>query len=136
MIVRNHCGRVASVALAIILMLGFSVSARADHLVDSGQVVNRLLTNAQTREQRIAVFEKALSSPVAEAKARSLGLDPSRLRAVVPQLSDAELKDIADRASRAQDISAGYYHEDEGMFFAFFLILLLAVIIIATARYY
>ena len=134
MIVRNHCGRVASVALALILMLGFSVSARADHIVDSGQVGNRLLANAQTRQQRIEVFEKALSSPAAEAQARSLGLDPSRLRAVVPQLSDAELKDISDRAT-AQNISAGYY-ESEGMFFTFFLILLLAVIIIATARYY
>jgi hypothetical protein len=113
------------------------VVALADdgHLVDQRHVVERLVDSEATRAGRVALFQKALSTPEAEAKARSMGLEPGRLRAIVPQLSDVELKDLASRAAKSQDLTAGYYRRDDGLIIlGIVLVLLLAILIVASAN--
>jgi hypothetical protein len=78
------------------------------HLVDQGQVARRLLERAQTRDERVKLFQEALSTPEARQKARALGADPDRLRAAVPHLTDRELADLSARAAQVKDVAAGH----------------------------
>jgi hypothetical protein len=78
------------------------------HLVDQSQVARRLLERAQTREERIKLFQEALATPEARRKARAMGADPDRLRAAVPHLTDRELADLSARAAQVKDVAAGH----------------------------
>jgi uncharacterized membrane protein YjjP (DUF1212 family) len=80
----------------------------ASHVVTAQDVAKRLVERVQTREARVTLFQEALSTPAAEKQARVLGLDPVRLRAAVPHLSDEELIDLQARALRAKDVRAGH----------------------------
>jgi hypothetical protein len=131
---RSRCSRTMAVVLALLLSQAAVPVAHADHLVDQSQVVSRLLDGARTREERVALFLRALSTPEAQATARSIGVDPARVRAAIPQLSDAELKDLADRASRANDVTAGYWRRsNEGLVILGVVLVLLAVIVLVAA---
>jgi hypothetical protein len=130
-----HFRSTALILSAILSSAATPIVAFADdaHLVPQKDVVQRLVDTETTRAGRVALFEKALSTPEAEARARSLGFEPARLRAVVPQLSDAELKDLADRAARAKDPTAGYYRHDDGMILLGVVLVLLLVVLIVVA---
>ena len=82
------------------------------HLVDQGHVARRLLERAQTRDERVKLFQEALATPEARQKARSLGADPERLRAAVPHLTDRELADLSARAAQVKDVAAGHGGSD------------------------
>lgn len=109
MIARTTLGR------ALALSLSFAVSqvaapvaeAATPHLVDSKQVVNRLLAGAKSREEKVALFQKALRTPEADRQARVMGVSAEKLAAAVPHLSDKELQDLSQRASRSKDVVAG-----------------------------
>ncbi len=117
MIARTTWGRalaawmsVSVTQLAVPVAHAAPVSA-GNHLVDQNLVARRLLESAQTRDERVALFQAALGTEEARQKARSLGADPDRLRAAVPHLSDAELADLATRAALVeQDVAAGHHH--------------------------
>jgi hypothetical protein len=134
---RSSFRQAAAVTLALTLSgVALPAMARADeHLVDQSQMVNRLLDQAETRNARVALFQKALDTPEAQARARSLGVDPARLHSAVAQLSDAELKDLANRAEHAQDLAAGYYHRDDGyLILGLILVILLVAVLIAASN--
>jgi hypothetical protein len=78
------------------------------HLVDQGQVARRLLERAKTRDERVQLFQEALGTPEARHKARAMGVDPDRLRAAVPHLTDRELADLSARATQVKDVAAGH----------------------------
>ena len=78
------------------------------HLVDQGQVARRLLERAKTRDERVKLFQEALGTPEAREKARAMGVDPDRLRAAVPHLTDRELADLSARAAQVKDVAAGH----------------------------
>jgi hypothetical protein len=78
------------------------------HLVDQGQVARRLLERAKTRDERVQLFQEALGTPEARQKARAMGVDPERLRAAVPHLTDRELADLSARAAQVKDVAAGH----------------------------
>jgi hypothetical protein len=78
------------------------------HLVDRGQVARRLLERAKTRDERVKLFQEALGTPEARQKARAMGVDPERLRAAVPHLTDRELADLSARAAQVKDVAAGH----------------------------
>jgi hypothetical protein len=110
MIARTLVGKTLACVLAIGLsQVGIPLAQAAPQLVTQSEMAARLLEHAQTREQRVRLFQDALKTPEVEAKARAMGLDPSRLQAAIPQLSDKELADLSQRASKAQDITAGHY---------------------------
>jgi hypothetical protein len=101
--------RVLAIALSLTLA-GLSVprAQAAPHLVAPEQVAKQLLDAAQTREARQQLYADALGTPAAQKQARLMGLDPKRLQAAVPHLTDAELKDLSARAARAKDVRAGH----------------------------
>jgi hypothetical protein len=109
----------------------------ARHLLNQEQVARRLLESAQTREQRIKLFQDALATSEAQKRARLMGADPDRLRAAVPHLSDRELADLAARATQAKDVAAGHGHGygggEEALIIVGVALLVTGIILIAAA---
>jgi hypothetical protein len=109
----------------------------AGHLVDQGQVARRLLDGAKTRGERVKLFQDALATPEARAKARSMGADPDRLRAAVPHLSDRELAELSARATQVKDVAAGHGGSDGALILVGAMLLVAGIVIIAaTADHY
>jgi hypothetical protein len=133
---RTILGRTLAVTLAVAISqaaVPVAEAAAAPHLVDSTQVARRLLEGAKSREDRIQLFERALATPGAEAQARVLGLDPARLRAAIPHLSDQELQDLTQRASRVQDVAAGHHHGDDALVILGIILLLAGIAVLIAA---
>lgn len=70
-----------------------------DHLVSPEAASARLAEAATLRERQLALLDRTLSSPAAAQAVAALGTDIGRVRAALPALSDAELKDLATRAA-------------------------------------
>ena len=147
MLVRTTLGRTLAFSLSIALTqvavplaeaaeATGSAAARASaskHLVDPGTVAARLVAHAQSREQKVRLFQDALARPEVEKQARSMGLSPERLRSAVPHLSDAELADLSARASRAPDVVAGHSPNDGLAILGLILLLAGLVVLVAVA---
>jgi hypothetical protein len=129
---------------ALALSLSFAVSqvaapvaeAASSHLVDSNQVVDRLLAGAKSREAKIALFQKALSTPEAARQARLMGTSAEKIAAAVPHLSDKELADLSARAAKSKDVVAG--HGDSAIIILGVVLLLagIAVLVAVGNDYY
>ena len=138
MLVRTTLGRTLAVALSLALSQvavpvaqAAADTASSGHLVDPGTVAARLVARAQSREEKVRLFQDALARPEVQKQARSMGLSPDRLRAAVPHLSDRELADLSARASRAKDVVAGHSSDDGLVILG--LILLLAGLVVLLA---
>jgi hypothetical protein len=109
MITRTVLGRASAVAVS--LMLTGLVIPRAEartHVADPAQATSRLLTQEQLRTERIALFQAALDLPEVRTQARAVGVDTERLKSAIPQLTDAELADLVQRAEKVTDVAAGH----------------------------
>ncbi len=143
MITRTTWGR----ALAVWMAIGVSQVAvpvakgdtppaagrSSDHLVSQSQVARRLLEQAQTRAQRVKLFQDALGTDEARRQARALGADPDRLRAAVPHLTDRELADLSSRAAQLKDVAAGHGGNGTGALVLVGVLLLVAGIAVLVA---
>ena len=126
--------RVVSTALSLALLgLGGPGAQAAPHVVAPQDIAKRLFEKAQTREARQRLFQEALATPQAQKQARAMGLDPAKLRAAVPHLSDEELLDLQARALRAKDVRAG--HGVDGLAILGIMLLIAGVaVLIAVAN--
>lgn len=78
------------------------------HVVSPAEVQQQVRAASQTRQQNEETVRQFVSSPQAEKAIKSAGMDPARVKAAVPTLSDQELAKIASRAEKAQaDFAAG-----------------------------
>jgi hypothetical protein len=85
--------------LAVFMLLAGPVAALCgDHLVAPAAVEERLNGAAGQRAHDVAAVERVLSSPRAVSAAAAIGVRVEGVRAAVPLLSDAELRDLAARA--------------------------------------
>jgi hypothetical protein len=127
--------------VAVVLSVGLSqagipvAQAATGHLVDSGQVTARLAEDAALRGARVQLVQQVLDADVSKAQARAMGLNPAKLRAAVPHLSDAELADLAARAETVKDVAAGHSGGD-GAWVALGVLLLVAGLAILVATNY
>jgi hypothetical protein len=107
--VKTIGGRTLAVALSIALTnLAVPIAQAAPHLVSPSDMTARLIEQAHSRQERVELFQKALAVPEVREKAKAMGVDAERLSRAVPHLSDKELADLAQRATRAQDLAAGH----------------------------
>lgn len=106
-------------------------AAPAPHVVGPEQIAERLLGAAQTREARVRLFGDALAAEGAQKQARAMGLDPARLRAAVPHLSDQELADLQARALKVKDVRAG--HGGDGLAILGIMLLIAGVAVLIAA---
>jgi hypothetical protein len=101
------------------------------HVVDRTEIARRLLDRARTRDERIRLFQDALGTEQSRKQARAMGLDPERLRAAVPHLTDRELADLSARAASVKDVAAG--HSGNGALVIVGLLLLVAGVAVLVA---
>lgn len=117
---------------AAILSLSAGYSAAGDHIVAPEAVQSRLSEAAAQRAQDLAAVQDVLSTPLAQEAAASVGADLDRVRAGVGTLSNAELSDLAARASVLQsDPVAGAM--DRNMRLLVMVALILVVILLVLA---
>jgi len=111
-----------------------STSNGGPRIVDRNTVVTRLIENARTREARVQLFQSALDAPEVKERAKSMGLDAARVRSTIPHLTDKDLADLADRAARVKDVTAGHRHHgsDSGTIILGVALLVAAVVIVAA----
>ena len=103
----------------------------APPVVGPEQIAHRLLAAAETREARVRLFGDALAAEGAQKQARAMGLDPARLRAAVPHLSDQELLDLSARAQKVKDVRAG--HGGDGLAILGIMLLIAGVAVLIAA---
>ncbi len=142
MIARTSWGRALAVAMSVAVSQIAVPAAQAaapppeagQHLVDRTEIAGRLLESAQTREQRVKLFQDALATDEVRRQARALGADPDRLHAAVPHLSDSELAELAARATQVRDVAAGHgRHYGNGGLVLIGILLLVAGIVVLAA---
>ena len=111
-----------------------TTSGGGPRMVDRQFALTRLLDAAKTREERVALFQRALDAPEVKDRARAMGLDAGRVRAAIPHLSDKDLADLADRASRAKDVKAGHssHGSDSGVIILGVALLIAAIVVVAV----
>jgi hypothetical protein len=78
------------------------------HVVSSADLQKEIVSVTQTRQQNIDTLTNALSGSKAEKALKAAQVDPTQVKTAVSSLSDAELAQLAARASHAQnDFAAG-----------------------------
>ena len=135
MIARTRFGRTLAAALSLAVSQAMVPAAQAaEHLVDSRGMAERLLENAQTRDERLALFQRALATPEVQREARARGVSAERMSRALPHLSDAELADLQARATRAKDVTAGHSSND-GVVILGIVLLIVGVAVLLAAGY-
>ena len=121
--------------LTLISMLFGAPIARADdHLVSRGAVNQRLADVATERAHNLASVDGVLASPRAGKAAAIAGVDLGRVRTSLPRLSDADLRDLSQRAAALQsDPVAGHYGDAEDALVFVIVIAAAALVLIAVA---
>ena len=134
-IARTTVGRGLAVALSLAVSQIAAPAAQAatTHLVDPGQVVQRLVEGAKSREEKVQLFQRALSTPEARQQAKAMGVDADKLRAGVPHLSDTELQDLSRRAANTKDVVAGHRGGGDSGLVILGIVLLLAGVALLVA---
>jgi hypothetical protein len=119
-------------AAAAFLSLPADQAAGGDHIVTPDAVQARLSETAAQRAQNVATVQEVLSTPIAEEAAATLGADLERVRAGVATLSDAELRDLAARASVLQtDPVAGALTRNQRLLVTIALVLVVIILLLA-----
>jgi hypothetical protein len=134
---RTPFGRTLAVTLAALLsqMAAPLAQAGTPHLADPQQVGGRLQEGAKSREDAVRLLQDALAAPSAQRQAKALGMNAGRLRSAVPHLSDQELRDLGERAARAQDLAAGYHGNDGLVILGVVLLLAGLAVLVAVSDY-
>jgi len=124
--------RVAACSAFLLLLAGPSALPQ-DHIVgvDREQAVVAARTSA--RDHDLALLTVLLSTDEAARAAAQAGTDVGRVRGALPSLSDAELRDLASRASRlSADPRAGLSHDVEELLIIFIVVGLVIILIKAA----
>lgn len=113
--------------LTALLAGGFAFAD--DHLVTPQDARARLAEAESARAHDLALLDGVLSTPEASAAARAVGADLDGLRRAAPTLSDAEIRDLAQRAAALQtDPVAGV--SDHDLRWLLYIFLLVAIVIL------
>ena len=105
----NHTRFVQVIAAAFLVAIFAAPQLMAQsHVVSSADLQKEVLSSTQTRQQNIDTLTNALSGSKAEKGLKAAQVDPSQVKTAISSLSDAELAQLAARASNAQkDFAAG-----------------------------
>ncbi len=126
-----------AVMTLVSMFLAVPIARADDHLVPRGAVNQRLEDAATTRARDFARVEGVLASPRASRAAAIAGVDLNRVRASLPQLSDADLRDLSQRAAAlGSDPVAGHYDEAEDALVFIIVVSAAALVLIAVADHY
>jgi len=121
-------------ALASLLAFAPGVSPTAsaqDHVVTSQALQQQVQKSAATRDADIANLNSFLSTPEAEHAMKNSRIDPVQVRNAIPTLSNAELANLSQRATDAQQkFAAGMI--GTGMLLVIVIAIVVVIILIAV----
>lgn len=118
---------------SVLLATGGGVAFAGDHVASSDVVQGRLLAASGARARDLAQVDAILASPQAERGAAALGVDVARVRAATATLSDAELRDLATRASALdRDPRSGLSHDVDELLVIFLIVAIVILVIKAV----
>lgn len=129
--------RKASTILVLVSMLFAAPLVVADdHIVTRGAADRRLSEATAERARNIASLDALLKAPGADKAAALAGVDLGRARQALPQLSDADLSDLAQRAAALKaDPVAGYHDATDALIFVMvFAVAVLVILEVAQRR--
>jgi len=124
----------ARVPAAILSILSFAVmpAGAAEHVLDPQAVAQRLHDADAERQDDLATVESLLDTSQAVDTMRTLGANPSEVRAGVATLSASELQDLAARTrTLSVDPQAGL-SADVNTLLIVFLIVAIVVLVLAA----
>lgn len=102
------------------------------HLVTPGQLQNSAISASQARRHNIEELQQFLSTPQAQKAFQRAHANPQQVKKAVSGLSDQELAQLSQRATKAQsDFAAGRLSNEELILIALGIILLVVIIIVA-----
>ena len=99
-----------SLCALLVLVFGVppSLFAQTSHVVSRAELQTQLLQTSREREQNRSTLRAFLDSNAGQEAMRSTHVHSEQVMAAIPSLSDAELAQLAARASHAQkDFAAG-----------------------------
>jgi pyruvate/2-oxoglutarate dehydrogenase complex dihydrolipoamide acyltransferase (E2) component len=133
--VRTSLAKTVAVSASALLVYATAPVYAATHAVDTQQASARLVEMAHTRQERVDLFQKALAQPEVRDRAASMGVSADKLANAIPHLTDAELEDLAQRATKVQDVAAGHrrHGANPGLIIFGTALLLTAVVVLAVA---
>ena len=100
------------------------------HLVTPGQLQQSTVNASQARQQNIEQIRQFLSLPQAKEAFQRAGVQPEQVKKAVSGLSDQELAQLSQRATRAQkDFAAGMI-STEGLILIIVAIILVILLIV------
>ena len=125
----------ARVPAAILSILSFSVmpAGAAEHVLDPQAVAQRLHDAHAERQDDLATIESLLDTSQAVETMRSLGANPSEVRAGVATLSASELQDLAARArTLSVDPQAGLSGDVNTLLIVFLIVAIVVLVLTAV----
>jgi hypothetical protein len=122
-------------AVLAICGLIFSGPVAADeHLVSRGTLDATLTRSAAERAANLSTLDGALRSPAAAQAAATVGVDLGQVRRALPLLTDAEAKDLAQRAAALRTDPVAGYHDETHFLMTLIIIGVVALVFIAVAE--
>lgn len=105
----NHTRFVQVIAATFLVAIFAAPQLMAQsHVVSSADLQKEVVSATQSRQQNIDTLTNALSGSKTEKALKAAQVDPAQVKTAVASLSDAELAQLAARASHAQnDFAAG-----------------------------
>lgn len=86
------------------------VAQTPEHLVSPSELQKAAVDASQKQQQNLDTLKKFFSSEQAQQALKSAHMNPQRVEKAVASLSDAELAQLASRATKAQtDFAAGSF---------------------------
>jgi hypothetical protein len=132
--VKTTLGRTIAVAVSLAFVHATApIVQAAPHLVNPNQMTARLVEKAQSRQEKVELFQRALATQEVKQQAQTMGLNVEKLSRAIPHLSDKELADLATRATRVSDVAAGHRHGGDGGLVILGVALVLAALVILAA---
>jgi hypothetical protein len=102
------------------------------HLVTPGQLQNSTVSASQARQRNIQEIRQFLSTPQAQKAFQRAHANPEEVKKAVSGLSDQELAQLSQRATKAQrDFAAGAMSNEALIIIVLGVILLIVIIIVA-----
>jgi hypothetical protein len=102
------------------------------HVVSPAELQKATVAASESRQHNIETIQQLLSSPAAEKGLKTAHIDPQQVKQAVSSLSDAELAQLAARASKAQaDFAAGHL-SDRDLIIILIAVAVLILIIVAV----
>ena len=108
------------------------VAQTAQHVVSPADLGKAAVDASQAREKNIETLDQFLSSDKAREALQSANIDPQQVKKAVTGLSDEELAQLAQRASKAQSDFAAGNMDDRDLLIILVVVAVVILVIVAV----